>query len=74
MKPRYFSLQWIPLISQPHPKGVGVRDSNEDKVLAILEALTIFSHSFQGRSIVECVSFNAISQVSLDRSRGPWEL
>lgn len=44
-------------------KGVGVRDSNETEVLAILEALRIFSESFQGSMIVDNDSFNTISWV-----------
>eukprot|EP00268_Persea_americana_P015340 TRINITY_DN17040_c1_g3_i1.p1 TRINITY_DN17040_c1_g3~~TRINITY_DN17040_c1_g3_i1.p1 ORF type:complete len:124 (+),score=24.39 TRINITY_DN17040_c1_g3_i1:31-372(+) len=44
-------------------KSVGVRDSNESKVWAILEALRIFSRSFQGRLIVEIDFSNAISWV-----------
>lgn len=34
-------------------KSIGVRDSNEAEVLIILEALRIFSPSFQDRLIVE---------------------
>lgn len=34
-------------------KGVGIKDSNETKVSAILEALRIFSCSIQGRLIVK---------------------
>lgn len=42
-------------------KGVELRDSNEAEVLAILEVLRILSSSFQGSSIVESDSLNAIS-------------
>ena len=54
-------------------KGVGVRDSNEAGVLAILEALRIFSRLLQGSLIVESDSFNAISWVSINISK-PWKL
>lgn len=37
-------------------KSVGVKDSNKDEVLAILEAVMIFYRSFQGRFIVELES------------------
>ena len=40
-----------------------MRDSNEAEVLAILEALKIFSCSFKGRLIVESDSSNGISWV-----------
>ena len=40
-----------------------MRDSNEAEVLAILEALKIFSRSFKGRLIVESDSSNGISWV-----------
>lgn len=43
-------------------KGVGIKDSNETEVLAVFEALRIFSHSFQGRLIVESDNFNAVCQ------------
>lgn len=36
--------------------SVGVKDSNKDEVLAILEAVMIFYRSFQGRLIVELES------------------
>lgn len=45
-------------------KGVWIRDSNEAEVLAILEALRIFSRSFQGSLIVESDSSKAILWVS----------
>lgn len=34
-------------------ENVGVRDSNEPEVLAILEAIRIFTSSFRGSSIME---------------------
>lgn len=45
-------------------KHVGVKDSKKAEVKAILEALRIFSHSFQESLIVESDSLNAISWVS----------
>lgn len=42
------------------PKAVGVKDSNEAELLAILEALRLFIASFQGRLVVETYSLNAI--------------
>lgn len=36
-------------------KSIGVRDFNEVEVLAILEALRIFFHSFQGRLIMKVI-------------------
>lgn len=54
-------------------KAVRIRDSNEAKVLAILEVLRIFSRSSRGRLFVESDSFNAISSVTHDKSN-PWKL
>ena len=45
-------------------KFVGVKDSNEVKVLAILEALRIFSGFFKWKLMVESNSLNAITWVS----------
>lgn len=45
-------------------KGVGIKDSNEEGLLAT--ALRIFSRSFQGCLIVESNSFNAITWVGQD--------
>lgn len=42
-------------------KSVGIKESNEAKVLAILEALRVLSWSFQGGVIVESDSSNTIS-------------
>lgn len=51
-------------------KFVGdIKDSNKAELLAILEALQIFSASFHGRLMVESVSFNAISWVSKSTAR-----
>lgn len=54
-------------------KAVGIRDSNEAKVLAILEVLRIFSRSSCGRLFVESDSFNAVSSITHDKSK-PWKL
>lgn len=40
----------------------GIRESNDVEVMAILEALRIFSSLFQDQLIVESDSFNAITQ------------
>lgn len=53
-------------------KYVGIKDSNEAEVLAILEALRIFSRSFRGLSIVESDSSNVISWVKDLLDKGPW--
>eukprot|EP00268_Persea_americana_P021089 TRINITY_DN21101_c0_g1_i1.p1 TRINITY_DN21101_c0_g1~~TRINITY_DN21101_c0_g1_i1.p1 ORF type:complete len:199 (+),score=31.91 TRINITY_DN21101_c0_g1_i1:157-753(+) len=53
-------------------KSVGVRDSNEAEVLAILEALRILSSSFQGCLIVESDSSNGISWVARSMVK-PWK-
>lgn len=43
---------------------MGVKESNETEVLAILEALLLFFSSFHVRVIVESDSSNAISWIS----------
>lgn len=48
------------IVSCMFSKSVEIRDSNEAKVMAILEALKLFSQYFQGRPIVESDSYNAI--------------
>ena len=45
-------------------KNVGIKESNEAEVLAILEALRIFSSTFKESLIVESDSSNAIRWVS----------
>lgn len=50
------------------PKHVGVRGSNEAELLAILEALCIFSSSFHEHLIVENHSLNTISWENLIES------
>lgn len=40
--------------------SIGVWDSNEAEVMAILEALRIFSRSFKGSLIVESDSSNVV--------------
>lgn len=52
-------------------KKVGVKESNENEVMAILEALQLFSHSFQTLLIVENDSANAVKWASNIISR-PW--
>ena len=52
-------------------KNVGIKESNEAKVLAILEALRIFSFTLKENLIVESDSSNAIRWVS-KVERGPW--
>ena len=42
-------------------KNVGVCDSNEAKLLAILESLKLFSKGFGGRLLVENNSSNAVA-------------
>lgn len=49
-------------------KVVGVEDSNEEEILTILEALRMYSRSFQGGLTVESESSNVISWVI---DRGP---
>ena len=53
-------------------KHVGIRDSNEADVLAILEALCIYMNSYQCRLIVERDSSSAITWVN--SFRGPWKM
>ena len=53
-------------------RNVGMKESNEAEVLAILQALQIFSSSFQGRLIVESDSSNAISWVTSQSVRS-WQ-
>lgn len=50
---------------------MGVKESNEAKVLAILEALWLFSRSFQAKLIVESDSSNMVKWASHIDS-GPW--
>ena len=54
-------------------KNVGIKESNEAKVLAILEALRIFSFTLKENLIVESDSSNAIRWAS-KAERGPWRL
>lgn len=54
----------------PFSKHMGIKDSNEVEILAILEALRIFSQSFPNSRTVESDSSNAISWMNL--KRGPW--
>lgn len=53
-------------------KHVGIRDSNEVDVLAILEALCIYMNSYQCRLIVERDSSSAITWVN--SFRGLWKM
>lgn len=53
-------------------KNAGVKYPNEAKVLAILEVLCVYCHSFQQNLIVECDSFNAVFWVK--SFRGPWKM
>ena len=50
-------------------KGVGVKASNKADVLAILDALIIFSYSFQQRLIVQSDLSNMISRVTCDKTK-----
>lgn len=50
-------------------KNVGVKESNEDKVLVILEALQLFSHHLLAKLIVESDSTNAVMWASHFNSR-----
>lgn len=52
-------------------KKVGVKESNENEVMAILEALRLFSHYFQTLLIVENDSANAVKWASNIIPR-PW--
>ena len=51
------------------PKSVGIRESNEAEVLAILEALRIFSASFHAPLVVESDSTNALGWLLKPDSR-----
>ena len=53
-------------------KPVGICDSNEVEVLSILEALCIFSGSFQDKLIVESDSSNMVGWVPKTGSK-PWK-
>lgn len=53
-------------------KPIGIRDSNEVEVLAISEALCIFSGSFQDKLIVESNSSNVVGWVPQIGSK-PWK-
>ena len=53
-------------------KHVGIKDSNEAEVLAILEALHIYRSSCKESLIVESGYFNAISWVK--SCKGPWKM
>lgn len=46
-------------------KNVGVKESNVAEVKAILEALLLFSRSFQSKLIVESDSGNAVKWASI---------
>lgn len=52
--------------------GVGVKDSNETELLAILEPLRIYSHSFQSGLIVKSDSYNTLWVIH--RGPKPWRL
>lgn len=54
------------------PKHVSICDSNEAKVLSILEALWLFFFFFHGRLIVESDSSNTIEWVS-NQKVNPWK-
>lgn len=45
-------------------KHVGIKESNEMEMMAILEALRIFSPSFQDKLVAKSDSINAISWAS----------
>ena len=53
-------------------KSVGIRDSNDAEVLAILEALPIFLSSFHGPLLAESDSTNAVGWLLKPNSR-PWK-
>lgn len=63
---------------RPNPRcGFGlfpscIKDSNKPEVLAILEALTIYSRSFGDNLIVESDTFNEASSIS-QKGRAPWK-
>lgn len=52
-------------------KHIGIRDSNEAELMAIIEALRIYSRSFQAMLIAESDSYNVISWVSCPDG-APW--
>lgn len=53
-------------------KNVGIKDSNEAEILAILEALRIYHRPFQYPLVVESDSMNAVYWA---RSfKGPWKM
>lgn len=52
-------------------KNVRINESNEIEVLALLEALWLFSLSFQAKLIVESDSDNVVIRVSYSISK-PW--
>eukprot|EP00268_Persea_americana_P068026 TRINITY_DN9427_c0_g1_i1.p1 TRINITY_DN9427_c0_g1~~TRINITY_DN9427_c0_g1_i1.p1 ORF type:complete len:120 (+),score=19.95 TRINITY_DN9427_c0_g1_i1:825-1184(+) len=54
-------------------KPIGIRDSKEAEVLAILKALCYFSRFFHGNLIVESDSSNVVAWVS-NRKTNPWKL
>ena len=53
-------------------KHVGIKDSDEVEVLAILEALRIYQTIYQQNVIVESDSANGISWVK--SMEGPWKM
>lgn len=53
-------------------KHVGVCDSNEVEVLAILEALQCFSSYYHGVLIMESDFFDVVAWVS-NRKASPWK-
>lgn len=54
-------------------KHVGSKESNEAEVVAMLEALRIFSGSFQGKLIVKSNSVNVMAWVS-QHGANSWRL
>lgn len=54
-------------------KNVGVKESNDAKVLTMLEAPHLFLRYYQVKLIVECDSANAVMWASYYNSR-PWRL
>ena len=53
-------------------KNVGICDSNEAEVLAILEGLRLFARTYIGSLLVESDSSNAITWVS-NKKDFPWK-
>lgn len=53
-------------------KQAEIKDSNQAKVLAILEALRIYSSSFMNSLIVKSDMANTVSWVN--SLRGPWKI